>query len=166
MIGAACDVLVGGMMFHSDHGDLCRLLGIEWLAQSHDDGFAHDAKAYKLLRRKAIRHTGELPSYGRQERTTTLDKWRSATADGIEHDDLVHALRQAMDEWCSWEGHAMEEYADACQRLTSLGHMDLADELKSLAKDTEREHAEARALRREMRSCSWDMAHIYEMGER
>lgn len=166
VVGAACDVLVGGMMFHSDHADLCRLLGIEWLARLHDDGYAHDAVAYRKLRRKAIAQTCEIPTYGRHGRTTTLDRWRGMTADEVDTDGRVTALRQAMDEWCSWERTASEEYGECHSRLLSHGYVDLADEMRHLAIDTEREHAEACALRREMRACGWDMAHVYDMGGR
>ena len=38
VLGTVCDRLVGGLMFHSEHADLFAYLGIEWLAEAHEDG--------------------------------------------------------------------------------------------------------------------------------
>lgn len=166
VIGAACDTLVGGMMFHSDHADLCRLLGVEWLACLHDDGYLHDAKSHMRVRRKAIMQTCEIPARGRQERAATLDRWSVVSAEEVDVDARVSALRQSMDEWCSWEREAAATYAGAYSHMLTYDRVDLADEMRRLARDAEREHSEACAIRREMRACGWDMPHIFEMGDR
>ena len=164
VMGAVCDKLVGGMMFHSDHADLCRLLGVEWLARAHEDGYLHDSKAHAKMRRKYIRHVGMMASAGRQERTRTLDQWRGRRMADVQCDTRPIALRDAMRDWCEWETGAADTYRTAYQRLLSCGHMALAEEARELAVETEDELSRARAMWVEMDACGFDMPHVMEMG--
>lgn len=164
--GAVCDRLVGGMMFHSDHADLCRLLGVEWLAKLHEDGYLHDSKAHAKVRRQTIRHVGLLASAGRQERTRTLDQWRGRRMSDVQPDARSIALRDAMRDWCDWEESAADTYRTAYSRLLSCGCMSLAEESKELAVETEEELSRARAIWAEMDACGFDMPHVMEMGGR
>lgn len=164
VLGAVCDRLVGGMMFHSDHADLCRFLGVEWLARLHDDGFLHDSKAHCKVKMMAVRLTDMMVSSGRQERTHALDQWRGMRTTDVTCDKRNQGIADAMDDWCEWEESAASTYRTAYSRLVSMGQMVLADEMRRLAKDTERELAEAKSLRLEMRACGYDIAHVMEMG--
>lgn len=163
VLGSVCDRLVGGMMFHSDNADLCRLMGVEWLAELHDDGFLHDAKAHAKVRRLAILHTRGTVASGRQDRTHTLDQWRKVRACDITHEQRMVALRDAMDDWCEWEESAAETFRAAYSRMLDCGHAAIAKRLLKLAEDTEDELAEARLIRAEMDACAWDMPHVMEM---
>ena len=73
VVGTVTDRLVGGMMFHSEHADLCRWLGVMWLAKAHEDGYAHDARCLRKLRRMCVDRMGTFPPEGRQERGHALD---------------------------------------------------------------------------------------------
>lgn len=164
VLASMSDKLVGGMMFHSDHADLSRMMGIEWLAELHEDGFAHDCEAFRKVRREGIRHTGMLVPGGRQERTHVLDKWASSKAWDAQPD--AESLRSAMLDWCDWEASAADTYRNAYRRLMDMGEMSLAKLVRKLAEDTELELAEARELMQEMSASGWDMPHVLSMGNR
>lgn len=164
VLGTVCDRLVGGMMFHSDHADLCRLMGVGWLAELHEDGYLHDSKAHAKVRREAIRHTCLIAPSGRQERTHTLDQWQGRKAHEVTREQRQSALEDAMADWCDWEESAAATYRTAYRRMLECGCMELAELMRKLATDTECELAHARELRVEMMACDWDMSHVLEMG--
>ena len=163
VLGVVCDRLVGGMMFHADHADLCRLMGFENLAGHHDDGFLHDSKAHSKVRRLTVLHTCVIAPSGKQDRTHTLDRWQGVKREGVSREQRESAIRDAMVDWCDWEQSAAATYNNAYRRMLECGHMALADLMRRLAEDTEDELAEARKMYAEMEACDWDMSHILEM---
>ena len=163
VLGTVCDRLVGGMMFHSDHADLCRLMGFENLAKLHDDGFLHDSKAHSRVRRMALRHTGLVVPNGRQDRTHTLDRWHGVKRMDVSCEQRRDAIRDAMCDWCEWEESAAATYNAAYRRMLDCGHMALARLMEELATDTEDELAHARQMSVEMAASGWDMPYILGM---
>lgn len=158
VLSSVSDRLVGGMMFHSDHADLCRMYGIEWLAKLHDDGFLHDSKSLSRVHRKCILLTGLAVLNGRQERTHVLDRFKGKSAWDVV--PTMEDVRDAMCDWTDWESSAMDTYRTAYRRLTDMGEVALAEEAKRLALDTEEELAEAKAIAHEMAVSGWDMPHV------
>lgn len=163
VLSAACDRLVGGMMFHADHADLCRLTGVEWLARLHDRGFVHDAKAHARVRRVAMPLTGMVVPGGRQDRTHTLDKWHGVRMREVAREQRETAVRDATADWLEWEESAAATYCQAHKRMLECGQMTLAELMASLATDAESEIAEARRILTEIDACGCDMSHVLEM---
>lgn len=163
VMGSVSDRLVGGLMFHSEHADLCRWLGIEWLANVHEDGFLHDSSCLRRMRRLALRHTGCMAPEGRQDRSHALDAFRGTQRWCVKGDVREAALCDAMHDWCDWEEGTVTVLTSAVNRLESCGELLLADKVRAVAKDTSRELAEARDMLVEMESVNWEMPHILEM---
>lgn len=164
VMGSVSDRLVGGLMFHSEHADLCRWLGIDWLADLHEEGFLHDSSCLRRMRRLALRHTGCMVPEGRQERGHALDAFRGTQRWCVKMDVRETALCDAMHDWCDWEDGTVTVLTSAVNRLESCGELLLADKVRAVAKDTSRELAEARDLMVEMKAVDWDMTHVLEMG--
>lgn len=163
VIGAVCDRLVGGVMFHSEHADLCHYAGVDGLAKLHEDGFVHDSRCLRKMRRLCIRHLGVPAPEGRQDRTHALDAHRSTKRWDLSPDVAAATVKDAMHAWVDWESGTVTVLTSACARLMDAGELLLADKVKSMAKETSRELAHARDLMCEMESVGWDMSHVHEM---
>ena len=163
VLGVVCDRLVGGMMFHSDHADLCRFMGFENLAKLHEEGYLHDSKAHARVRRMALVHTETIAPGGRQDRTHTLDRWQGVKRKDVTCEQRKTALCDAMCDWLEWEQSAASVYQTAYRRMLDCGNMTLASLMEELAIDTEKELAHARQMHAEMAASGWDMPYILEM---
>ena len=163
ILGSVSDRLVGGMMFHSDHADLCAWLGIGWLTALHEDGYEHDAACLRKVHRMSVRFCGLMPQDGRQQRTHSLDAYRSTPRWDVKCDVRCQALCDAMHDWIDWEAGTVQVFAGAYRRLYDCGETALAEKVKAITKDTELELAHARDLLCEMETVEWDMSHVYEM---
>lgn len=161
-MGRIADTLVGGMMFHSDHADLMRLVGIGWLAGLHEDGYGHDSKSYMKVRRACIGHLGTICPTGDQRKSTTLDKVRGRKSSEISAQDRRQLLKSSLDEWAAWESSAADTYSEAAVGL--IGNATLHKTAKKLQRSAERELVEALRIADELASLNWDLAHAYEMG--
>lgn len=163
VMGTVCDRLVGGLMFHSEHADLCRYMGIEWLSKQHEDGFWHDTRCMRKVKRLCIDHLGVPVPEGRQDRSHALDAHRGTKRWDIKPDVTCAMLCDAMRAWVDWETGTVTVFSSAVSRLESSGELLLADYVRKMAKDTSRELAHARDLLCEMESVSWDMSHVMQM---
>lgn len=163
ILGTVADRLVGGMMFHSDHADLCMWLGVNWLSGLHEDGYRHDAACLRDIHRMSVRFCGLMPQDGRQQRTHTNDAYRSTPRWSVKADVRETALCDAMHDWVDWEAGTVQVLASAYRRLFDAGETAVACKVKAITKDTEKELAHARDLLCEMEAVGWDMAHILEM---
>jgi len=163
VMGAVCDRLVGGVMFHSDHADLCAEMGVKWLAELHEDGCAHDMRCLRKMRRLAISHLGSPVPEGRQDRSHALDAYRGVRRWDVAADVRLSALKGAMHDWVDWESGTVTVLTSAYGRLADAGELLLADKVKRIVKDTQDELSGARDLLCEMDAVDWDMSHIFEM---
>ena len=166
VLGTVADRLVGGMMFHSDHADLCSWLGVRWLSELHEDGYLHDSKCLRRVHRDGITFLGLLVPDGRQQRSHALDAHMGRTRWCVQHDDIVPAIRLAMEDWCDWEDGTAKAMNAAYRRLFDCGETAVACRVKAIARDTEEELAEARGILAEMEAVCWDLPHIMQMGGR
>lgn len=166
VMGAVCDRLVGGLMFHSEHADLCRYAGVVWLAELHEEGFWHDTKCMREVKRACVRNLGVPVPEGRQDRSHALDAYRGTKRWDLKPDVTKSIVCDAMHAWVDWEAGTVTVLANATARLESSGELLLADMVRKVAKDTRRELAEARDLMCEMESTCWDMSHIQQMKRR
>lgn len=162
-LGTVCDRLVGGTMFHLEHADLCRWLGVEWLAREHEGGHDHDTACLKKMRALCIRHLGTFVPEGRQERGHLLDAYRQQHSWEAKLDVREAALRDAMTDWVDWESGTATLLASASSRLADMGELLLSDAVRKVAKDTSRELARARQLMMEMDAAGWDICRIIDM---
>ena len=163
ILGSVADRLVGGMMFHSDHADLCSWLGVGWLAALHEDGYKHDSACLRRVHRMSVRFCGLMAQDGRQQRTHSLDAYHSTARWDVMCDVRRQALRDAMHDWVDWESGTVQVLAGAYRRLYDCGETTLAEGIKAVAEDTEKELSHARDLLCEMEAVGWDMSHVYEM---
>lgn len=163
VLGTVADRLVGGMMFHSDHADLCKWLGVMWLARHHENGYLHDSGCLRRVHRKGIEILGVMVPDGRQQRTHALDAFRSTARWNVKPDVRESALCDAMHDWCDWEHGTVELFGSSYRRLFDMGETSLAKMVMHAARDTEKELAGARSMLAEMEAVKWDMSHIMEM---
>lgn len=163
VLGNVSDRLVGGMMFHSDHADLCRFIGVEWLVSQHEDGYQHDSKCLRKVHMSAIANLGVMVTDGRQERSHALDAYRKESSWTIAQDVACKALKDSMVDWIEWERGTATMMASAYRRLWDGGELSLANLVRKIAEDTEEELAHARLLMREMDNACWDMTYILSM---
>lgn len=161
VLGAVSDRLVGGVMFHSEHADLCRWLGLVKLAKLHEDGFSHDSACLRKVHRLCIDHLGMTVPEGRQERSHLLDAYHGKRSWDAQPD--ARAVQDAMADWIEWESGTIDVLSSACRRLWDGGEVALSDYVRRICDDTADELAHARRIAHEMRSCGWDMPHIFEM---
>lgn len=163
VLGTVSDRLVGGVMFHSEHADLCRWLGVEWLAKLHEEGYEHDSACLRKVRRLSVDHLGTFVPEGRQDRSHLLDAYRQKRSWDVPCDVRETALCDAMHDWADWEDGTVTVLTSACKRLSDGGCLLLSDKVRSIAKDTSEELARARSLLLRMEAVKWDMGHILEM---
>lgn len=163
VLGTVCDRLVGGVMFHLDHADLCGWLGVEWLEELHREGYEHDSACLRRMRRLCVRHLGTFATEGRQDRSHLLDAYRQVRRWEAKPDVRKAALRDAMRDWVDWEDGTVTVLTSACKRLSDAGCLLLSDKVRDIAKETSRELAHARDLLCEMEAVDWDMSHVLEM---
>lgn len=163
ILGSVADRLVGGMMFHSDHADLCMWLGVRWLSKEHEDGYEHDAGCLRKVHILGIRYCGLMVPDGRQTRSHGLDAYRQCKRWDIKPDVRETALRDAMNDWIDWEDGTAKAMSSSYRRLFDCGETVVAKKVMGIAKDTEKELSHARDLLCEMESVKWDMSHIQEM---
>lgn len=161
VIGTVSDRLIGGVMFHSEHADLCRWFGLHGLAGLHEDGFMHDSKCLRKVHRLCIDHLGVTVPEGRQERSHLLDAYRSKRMWDSVPDAMT--IQDAMADWIEWESGTVSVFTGAYNRLLNCDKLLLADYIKDVCEDASTELAHARKLMHEMQSCGWDMPHIFEM---
>ena len=163
VLGTVCDRLVGGVMFHLEHADLCEWLGVEWLADLHKEGYEHDSECLRKMRHLSVKHLGMFVPEGRQERGHVLDAFRQQKSWDVKHDVRMTALNDAMHDWVDWESGTVTVLTSACKRLSDCGCLLLSDKVRKIANDTSDELAEARALLLRMESANWDMTYVLEM---
>lgn len=159
-LGMVCDRLVGGMMFHSDHADLMRMLGMTCLHKLHEHGYKSDARSLRKVRCACVRHLGMLPTQGHQSRGEDLDCIRGTHRSDIGPSMAQKLLKASLHAWRDWETGTAEVFYDASCALGGAGLWDLVRMLQSGAED---EASEACDLIREMDSCCWDMCHAHEL---
>lgn len=163
IIGTVCDRLVGGVMFHLEHADLCEWLGIGWLSELHRDGYEHDSTCLRKIRRLCVRHLGTFVPEGRQGRGHLLDAYKQVKRWDLKDDVRKAALHDAMHDWVEWEDGTVTVLTSACNRLSDAGCLLLSDRVRKIANDTSAELAHARDLLCEMEAVCWDMTYVLEM---
>lgn len=156
VLGQVADRLVGGMMFHSDHADLCLYMGFRKLAKLHERGFRDDSASLRRVHRLCVRMVGTFPAQGRQERTRTLDRWHCSDRTRHDEDTRVAALKECMADWIEWEDGTSEEFSSAARRLWECGETSLSREVAKLAEDVDEELAGARDLMCRLVATGWD----------
>ena len=156
VLGTVADRLVEGMMFHSDHADLCRLMGFKRLTKLHERGFRDDSSALRMVHGLCIERTGMLVPQGRQERTRTLDRWQGVRRRGIPTEDRAKALESVMSDWLDWEDGTADTYRMAARRLWEMGETALSLRVNDLAEETEAELAGATDLYCRLSASGWD----------
>lgn len=159
-LGTVSDRCVGGMMFHSAQADLCRWLGVRWLASMHEDGYHHDSKALRKVRRACIAHCGVMVPEGRQERGHALDAYRSCKRWDVRPDVRAQALKDSVSDWVEWESSTVAILTSAYRRLEDQGEPRLAKVVRGMAEDTQSELAGARDVLCELEGVCWDMSHV------
>lgn len=162
-LGTVSDRLVGGVMFHLEHADLCEWLGVRWLADLHREGYEHDSRCLRKVRTLCVRHLGTFVREGRQERSHLLDSYRQQRGWETKSDVRRAALCDAMHDWVDWEEGTVTVLTSACKRLSDCGCLLLSDKVRKMAKDTSKELAHARELLSEMESVCWDMDYVLQM---
>lgn len=162
VLGAVSDRLVGGMMFHSEHADLMRMLGIGWLAKLHEHGFMDDSKAYRKARRLCIRHCGMVAPSGNPPQPDALSQLKGHTRGDIRALDAQRMLRASMQEWRTWESGTAKAMAGAADELADSAV--LWDAVRGMQFDVEHELAMLEEIMFEMDQCSYDMGHVHDMG--
>lgn len=163
VLGTVSDRLVQGMMFHSEHADLCAYIGVQWLAELNEDGYEHDSRCLREVRRLSVRHLGLPVPEGRQERGHSLEAFRGTRRWDVSADAIGPVVKDAMHAWVDWESGTVTVLTSAASRLMDSGELLLYDKVKAIAKDTSKELAHARDLMCEMESVCWDMSHILQM---
>ena len=166
VLGTVADRLVQGMMFHGEHADLCAYLGVWWLAGIHEDGYEHDNRCLRKVRRLSIEYLGLPVPEGRQERGHSLDAFRGMKRWDVSSDAIGPALKDAMHAWIDWEAGTVTVLTSSASRLMDSGELLLYDRVKKIANDTSKELANARDLMREMEAVCWDMSHVLQMSGR
>lgn len=161
-LGHVADTLVGGMMFHSDHADLMRFVGLGWLADLHEDGYSHDSAAYRKVRSKCIRHTDRICPTADQKRTGSLASVAKRSRLDVSGQDRRQLLKTSLEEWAAWESDAAKAYSEASVALSDDAA--LYRLVRKLQRGAERELAEARDYISELSACNWDMVHAFDMG--
>jgi len=161
-LGAVSDRLVGGMMFHSEHADLMRMLGITWLAKLHERGFKDDSKAYRKARTLCIRHCGTVAPSGNPPQPDALSQLNGHVKGDIRALDVQRMVKASMQEWRKWESGTAKAMASAADELTDSAV--LWDEVRSMQSDVEDELAMLEEIMCEMDQCSYDVGHVHDMG--
>lgn len=155
VLATVADRLVGGMMFHSDHADMCIFMGYKHLIKMHEDGFKDDSANLREIRSLCVRRTGLIPRNGRQERTKTLDRLSMKRMD-VSDDDRMATLKECMSDWIEWEDGTAEVFRNAAKRLHEMGEMALSMRIAKLADETEDELSRARDLWCRLSATGWD----------
>ena len=163
VLGTVCDRLVGGVMFHLEHSDLCEWLNVPWLADLHKEGYEHDSACLQKMRRLSVDQLGTFVTEGRQDRSHLLDAYRQTMRWDVTQDVRKATLRDAMQEWIDWESGTVTVLTGACKRLSDGGYLLLSDKVRKIVRDTSDELAEARRLMTEMQSVDWDMTYVLTM---
>lgn len=163
IMGTVCDRLVGGVMFHLEHADLCEWAGVPWLYELHRDGYEHDSKCLRKMRHLCVHHLGTFATEGRQERSHLLDAYKQTKKWELKADIRKTVIHDAMRDWVDWEDGTVTVLTSACKRLSDAGFLLLSDKVRDVIKDTSNELAEARELLSQMDAVCWDMSHILEM---
>ena len=165
IMGTVCDRLVGGVMFHLEHADLCEWAGVPWLRDVHREGYEHDSECLRKMRHLCVHHLGTFATEGRQERSHLLDAYKQTRAWDLKPDVRKTVIHDAMHDWVDWEDGTVTVLTSSCKRLSDAGFLLLSDKVRKVAKETSEELAEARSLLREMESVDFDMTYVLEMHE-
>lgn len=144
-------------MFHSEHADLCRLMGFHGLAEENEDGYAHDSKCLRKVHRIGIDHTGALLPEGRQERSHVLDAYQRHASWDIDADMRRHALECVLDDMVEWEEGTCDVLRRAHACLLDRGEATLAKCVRRILEDTEEELALYRHEHSRFESVNWDL---------
>ena len=163
IMGTVCDRLVGGIMFHLEHADLCEWIGVPWLYELHHDGYEHDSACLSKMRKLCVYHLGTFATEGRQERSHLLDAYKQTKKWDVKQDVRKTILHDAMRDWIDWEDGTVTILTSACKRLSDAGYLFLSDKVRKVVKDTSDELAEARDLLTRMEAVDFDMSFILEM---
>ena len=156
-MGTVADRLVGGMMFHSDHADLNRFLGLDAFAGLHEDGFLDDSRSLRKVRKKCVLHLGRIPQQGKQERGKDLEKVMAYRSSDLSANDRYRLTVSSLEAWERWERGTAEVFSEASNALDGT----LWKLVKRLQMGAEKEAVEASRLLTEAKAC--DMAHLYDM---
>lgn len=156
-MASVCDRLTGGLMFHSDHADLMRFLGLEGFAEMHEYGFAHDSRALRRMRSDCIERLGRIPPQGDQRRGAALSKLMAYSRSDLSASDRYKLTVDSLRAWAEWERGTAQVLNDAKSLLDGA----LWKRVDKLARGAEDEAVEAETLSMEAMAC--DMAHVYDM---
>lgn len=153
------DRLVGGMMFHSEHANICLLHGLRKLARHHEDGFASDSHAFREVHSETVRHTGFVLPDGDQKRQGGSSS-TGACAWSVTSEQAAKAARETTEAWVEWESGTVSVYMGAYKRLWDMGEPCLAALVLKLAEDTQDELAGARGIMQDMMVADFDCTYI------
>lgn len=156
-LGSVADRLVGGMMFHSEHADLCWHMGFERLARENEDGYSHDSKCLRKVRRLGIRHLGILLPEGEQRRSGLLGQFSGERCWDVGTNRRRQALERVLTDMVAWEEGTCEVLRDAHECVLTCGDMSIANAVGRMLADTEAELSEYRNELARSRSSNWDL---------
>ena len=156
-LGSVVDRLVGGVMFHSEHADLCWYMGLDVLAKENEAGYRHDSKCMRRLHRLAIAHLGTTPPEGQQKRSGLLDQYAKESRWNVTPNTRKRMLEKALTDMVEWESGTCAVLREAYGVLFDAGHMTIANEVERILADTEDELAGYRAELARFQSVNWDL---------
>ena len=156
-LGSAVDRLVGGVMFHSEHADLCWYMGLEGLAKENEDGYRHDSKCLRRLHRLAIEHLGMTPPEGQQKRSGLLDQYAKESRWNVTPNTRKRMLEKALTDMVEWEDGTCAVLREAHKSLFENGDAAIAKEVRRILMDTEDELAGYRKELARFQSVNWDL---------
>lgn len=156
-IGSAVDRLVGGVMFHSEHADLCWYMGLDELARENEDGYMHDSKCLRKLHRLAIEHIGITLPEGTQSRSGLLDQYANESRWKVGLNTRKRALERILTDMVEWEEGTCAVLRESHKVLLEDGDATLAKEVRRIIMDTEDELAGYRSELARFQSVNWDL---------
>lgn len=156
-IGSAVDRLVGGVMFHSEHADLCWYMGLDALAKENESGYSHDSKALRRLHRLCVRHLGTFAPEGAQKRSGYLDPYVGETRWKVSQNVRKRTLEKVLNEMVEWEEGTCAVLRESYSCLLGCGEMTLSNEVGRILADTEDELSGYRDELTRFQSVNWDL---------
>lgn len=162
-LGEVCDRLTQGLMFHSDHASLHRLVGMRGFSRMHEHQFLCDSIAMRRVTDWAISHCGMLPPQGQQSKPKTLDPWMRVERTRIDAGNRRKAVSGSFDAWVDWESDTKATYQQAYDALMESGDVDAAAMVLDLVRDVSNELAEAEEMRLNLMVTSYDLPHMLEL---
>ena len=156
-LATVSDRLVGGVMHHSDHADLCWHMGLEEVARMNEAGYRHDSKCLRRVRKAAIRNLGSPLPESRQDRSHLLDAHRREPWWELGPQARQDALRTALGNMAEWEEGTCAVLRRAHESLLARGQATLSDLVWEILADTEGELAGIREACALCETCGWDV---------